>query len=112
MRSADNADATAAALQRIRDHGSDMSRPMAIDFFVAVPSKEAGDSVARRADALGFRTSVEQDSQTHDWTCYCTKTLVPELSAVIAIERELDEIGRLYGGHADGFGSFGNAVND
>ena len=105
-------DATGAALRRLADDGSDLSKPMAMDFFVAVPSQEAGAAVARGAKERGFEASVEQDSETGHWTCYCTITLVPEYAAVVAIEGELDALARQHRGHADGFGSFGNADSD
>lgn len=102
-------EATRAALQRYAAQGSDLTKPMKIDFFVAVPSAAAGNAVAVRAVALGFETSIEQDGKTSEWTCYCTKTIIPAFDTVIRIERELDAIGRSFGGYADGFGSYGNA---
>jgi Regulator of ribonuclease activity B len=102
-------DATGQALKRFAKTGSDLTKPMEIDFFVAVPSEDAGNKVALKAGELGFATSVEQDDVTLDWTCYCTKILVPEYSDVVKIEQQLDSIGREFGGHADGFGSYGNA---
>ena len=102
-------DETGAALRRIAATGSDLSRPMQVDFFVAVPSEPVGREMARRVSPLGFEVSVEQDSITGAWTCYCTKTIVPAYSVVVDIEQRLDSIARELGGHADGFGSFGNA---
>jgi hypothetical protein len=102
-------DATAAALRRYVAEGSDLTRPMRMDFFVAVPTKEAGDEVASQVMALGFASSVEQSQETGTWTCYCTKTIIPQYATVVQIEAELDGIGRKVGGYADGFGSFGNA---
>jgi regulator of RNase E activity RraB len=104
----DEADSTAAALKRLEEDGSDLNRPMEIDFFAAVPNKVAGKQVEAEARKLGYSTAVEQDEDTGEWTCYCTKKLVPVLAAVEAIEREIDTIARRYGGHGDGFGSFGN----
>ena len=102
-------DATGAALRRFADAGSDLTRPMEMDFFVAVPSETAGNAVAAVAREQGFTTSVEQDAETANWTCYCAKTIVPSYDEVVQIETLLDGIARLHGGHADGFGSFGNA---
>ena len=102
-------DATRAALERIARDGSDMNRSLEMDFFVAVPDASAGDVVAARAARLGFATSVEQDSVSGEWTCYCTIRLVPQLEAVIKIEEQLDSIARGVGGYADGFGTYGNA---
>jgi hypothetical protein len=102
-------DATLAALRRYEQEGSDLSKPMEIDFFVAVPTESAGLEVARRVRPHGFRPSVEQDRETGVWTCYCAITVVPRYEAVVAIEKMLDAIAREVGGHADGFGSYGNA---
>jgi hypothetical protein len=102
-------DATGNALQRLVDDGSDLALPMEMDFFVAVSSEASGNAVAAKARANGFTTSVEQDAETADWTCYCTKTIVPSYDEVVRIEALLDGIARQHGGHADGFGSNGNA---
>lgn len=102
-------DATQAALERIAQDGSDLNRPLKMDFFVAVPHESGGCIVASRATDLGFETTVEQDAETGDWTCYCTKVLVPTYDAVTTIESQLDAIAREIGGYVDGFGTFGNA---
>jgi regulator of RNase E activity RraB len=101
-------DATEAALQRIARDGSDLSRPLKMDFFVAVPDQASGQVMAARASELGFDTSVERDVATEEWTCYCTKVLVPTHAAVVAIESQLDSLAREIGGYIDGFGTFGN----
>jgi regulator of RNase E activity RraB len=110
-------DATGDALKVIAEKGSDLTKPMKIDFFVAVPSKETGDKVALKARDLGFTTSVEMDDVDLDddgmlWTCYCTKVLVPEYDEVVKIEQQLDSIAKEFGGHIDGFGTFGNAEGE
>ena len=102
-------DATGNALREFQANGFELSKPLEIDFFVAVPSKETGDQVAIKVKKLGFKPTVEQDGETGDWTCYCTKTLIPEYAEVVRLEKELDDIARPLGGFADGFGSFGNA---
>jgi hypothetical protein len=86
-----------------------MSRPLEIDFFVAVPTERVGRNIATRTVELGFDTSVEQDEETGEWTCYCTKVLVPTYRNVVAIESQLQALARKLGGWADGFGSYGNA---
>jgi regulator of RNase E activity RraB len=136
-------DATGEALRQLEERGSDLTKPMEIDFFVAVPSEEAGHKVAAKAQELGFTTSVEQDEEFEDdeeleddeafddngtpkddeeadgdaaeelsWTCYCTKTFVPDYSEVVRIEEQLNSIAKEFGGYGDGFGSFGNAEED
>ena len=102
-------DETGQALKNIAQDGSSLSKPMEIDFFVAVPSKSAGNKIALKVQELGYKISVEQDGETGDWTCYCAKTLIPKYKEVVRIEDELDSIAKEYNGYADGFGSYGNA---
>ena len=105
-----NNDATRQALERIAKDGSDLSRPLQMDFFVAVPDEKSGHVVAARASKLGFGTSVEQDVESHEWTCYCTTVMMAAFESVVAIEAQLDSLASDVGGHADGFGTFGNAI--
>jgi hypothetical protein len=89
--------------------GSDLARPMVIDFFVAVPDEPTGRRVAEGAAALGFDTSVERDDDSGDWTCDCAKRMVPTYDGVVEAQAQLDGISRPLGGRADGWGTFGNA---
>ena len=109
MRGEQQDEATRAALERIARDGSDLHRPLKMDFFVAVPDERGGHTVAARASELGFDTSVEQDSETGQWTCICSKVLAPGYEVVASIEAKLDSLARDIGGYADGFGTFGNA---
>ena len=102
------ADADGDALQRIADDGSDMSKPMSIDFFVAVPDEETGQHVARDARAIGYESDVSQDEVSEEWTCYCTKTMLATYANIIAAQDELAEIAEPFGGETDGWGTFGN----
>ena len=91
------------------ERGFQMDHPMEMDFQVAVPSESAAQRVAEEARAAGYRPSVhDSPTCTLPWTCECTVVLVPTYEAVIAAERELDRIGRRFGGFGDGFGSWGD----
>jgi hypothetical protein len=102
----DNADGD--ALQRVADHGSDMSRPMSIDFCVAVTDESAGKAVAEVATARGYITKVIKDHDGTSWTCYCTKEMVATYNSVIATQAELDELSKPFGGYSDGWVTAGN----
>tara|TARA_B100001094_G_scaffold231625_1_gene226458 strand:+ start:2884 stop:3180 length:297 start_codon:yes stop_codon:yes gene_type:complete len=88
--------------------GIDLKTPKKVDFFVSVPSKQKGQCVAKKVRQYDFDTSVEQDEETLEWTCYCTKTIVPEASLIFNLESTLNEIAKLYGGYIDGFGFMEN----
>ncbi len=95
-----------------------MSKPMEIDFAVAVPNESVGRSIAERVCALGYEAKVVfdpgEDSAVDDppsWTCYCMRNMVPTHDAVTAAQAELNELSQPYGGYCDGWGSFGNAAD-
>lgn len=101
-------DETGDALNEFVKNGFDLSKPMQIDFFLAVLSMKKGIKISQIVEKLGFNTSVEQDEETQEWTCYCTKIMIPEYTEIIKIEEELNNIAKLYDGYIDGFGSYGN----
>jgi regulator of RNase E activity RraB len=110
-------DADGDALRRVASMGADLSRPMDIDFFVAVPDRQVGEQVARLAALRGYQTKVIEDGheegddeQGDTWTCYCTKAMLATYDNVVEAQRELDELSRAFGGHSDGWGTFGNSA--
>lgn len=104
-------DATGKALQRIQKNGPDLSKPMDVDFFVAIPTRNDGERFATQIRELGFKTSVEQDEETGNWTCYCSKQIIPKYDVVISIECQLMDLAKHFEGYVDGFGSYGNGQN-
>ncbi len=101
-------DADGDALRRVVEGGSDMSKPMLVDFMIAVPDEKSGTSVSREAREHGYQTKVEQDRESGRWTCYCSKMMILTYEAVILTQDSLDEIARPFGGYSDGWGTFGN----
>lgn len=99
-------DDTGQAIKRWAKEGTDLTQPINIDFFVAVDNEFLGQKIA--AELMGFSTSVEKDDETGEWTCYCTKTMIPDYTAVLHVESMLQNIADKFGASYEGFGSFGN----
>ncbi len=102
-------DAAGQALKRFCELGFNMKRPMEMDFYISIPTMSAGNNIAAEVRIIGFDTDVEQDEETKDYTCTCTKSIIPTYANVTEIEARLDQVAKRYGGYIDGFGSFGNA---
>lgn len=98
---------TAAALSRLAEDGCPMDQAIQIDFFLHVPDRQSGEAASLLAKELGYKCSVEWDPADRQWTCYCSKRMVPELGIVVDAEEELDSVARSVGGFGDGFGTFG-----
>ncbi len=85
-----------------------MAKPMEIDFTVDVPSAITGKAIPERAALLGYRTKVAHDAEEDAWACYCTKVMRATYDGVVGAQAELDAISAPFGGHCDGWGTFGN----
>jgi len=99
-------DATGDVLRRLLSDGADLSKVHRLDFYVAVPNKQAGSSAAFAAQQEGFDVELSKDETGPEWTVRCSRSMVPEHAAISQIEQELDEIASHYGGRADGWGAF------
>lgn len=102
-------DADGEALRRVETSGSDMSKPMFIDFQIAAPDQASAENIGGSARQLGYRVKV-YDSPGDDmrWTCECSTRMLATYDGVIAIQAELARISLPLGGHPDGWGTFGN----
>lgn len=89
-----------------------MSKPMKIDFMIAVPNADSGQAIADLAKKIGYETDLYLDEETGELTCYCTKTMIPAYEAVIGTQDELDELARPHNGYIDGWGTYGSATSD
>jgi regulator of RNase E activity RraB len=102
-------DADGDALRRVLKSGSDLSRPMVIDFLVDVPGPEVGEAVAHAAMKLGYQTKVGYDDEDAAWTCCCTREMIASYAGVVSRQAELNLIAEPLGAFCDGWGTFGNA---
>src|SRR5437899_266323 len=103
-------DADGDALRRVASTDADIARSMDIDFFVAVPNRQAGEVVAQLAARQGYRTELVHDEENDAWDCYCTKAMLATYDGVVEAQRELDELSRPFGGKSDGWGTQGNSA--
>lgn len=103
-------DDTGHAIRRWMLNGSDLTRPMKIDFFVSVADEVTGANIASDSALEEFAISIEKDEETGKWTCYCTKVMMPDYRAIMDVEDMLVNMAQRYGADYEGFGSFGNAV--
>jgi len=102
-------DADGDALRRIAGDGSDMSKPMLIDFQVAMPDQVSAEKLAKTAEELGYRSAVYESPECSlPWTTECSSRMLATYETVMAAQEELAKLSHPYGGHPDGWGSFGN----
>src|SRR5438270_9767683 len=94
------------ALRRVARDGSDMARPMLIDFQVAMPNRETADRLAELARELGYHATVyASDGCSLPWTCQCSTRMLATYEGVLSIQRELAGLSAPLGGVMDGWGT-------
>ncbi len=97
------------ALCRVAECSSDMSKPMCIDFHVAVPDEAAAKALGDVAGELGYRVCIYDSAECRlPWTCQCSTRMLATYEGVIAIQEELARISAPFGGIPDGRGTLGN----
>jgi len=104
------ADADGDALRRVAEGGSDMSKPMTVEFAVAVADEPSGQAIAEReaAAAAGFTTSLTFDDQSDEGTCYCSAEMLATYDDLIRVQQELRQLASSDGGDVDGWQTAGN----
>jgi regulator of RNase E activity RraB len=102
-------DSDGDALRRVARDGSDMTKPMFIEFHVAVPNEESANGLAVVARKLGYYVQVYASPECRlPWTCQCSTRMIADFKGVVSVQNELAEISRKFGGIPDGWGTFGN----
>jgi len=103
------ADADGNALRNFIKNGSDLSRPMLVNFHIAVPHEEAAKGLAGAVWKLGYRVENYPSPECSlPWTCECSVRILATYDALGAFQIELAKLAEPFGGHPDGWGSFGN----
>jgi len=101
-------DADGDAMRRVIEHGSDLSRPMEVDFHIAAPNEEAARKIAAAASMQTFETKCSADVEGGKWTCSCSRIMLLVYDDLLRIQKVLDLLSQPFGGYVDGWGTFGN----
>jgi len=102
-------DADGDSLRRVVESGSDLSRPMSIDFTIEAPDEHAARKIAELVSAQGFDPSIGDNEGRSSWSVYCSIFMLATYDGVVAAQAQLTEIASAHGGRCEGWGTFGNA---
>ena len=92
-------DSDGGALRGVLRNGADMTKPMFIDFHVAVPTEQAAKSLAEIARKLGYRVETYESAECRlPWTCQCSTRMLATHQGVLAVQAELAELSAPFGG--------------
>tara|TARA_R110002072_G_scaffold174303_3_gene329341 strand:- start:25592 stop:25984 length:393 start_codon:yes stop_codon:yes gene_type:complete len=117
-----------AVLKSLAEAGVDLSKPLEIEFHVAVPDEESGNKVAAAIKAAGYACELvfdegepedgvaEEGGASHQdeepgedefgpmWTVYVTIEMIPEHQRIVDFQVELDGLSKPHSGGSDGWG--------
>ncbi len=102
-------DADGDALRSIAASGSDMSRPMVIDFAIDTGSKSIAQACLAALEDAGFEASLYQDEEDQRWSVYCPIVMRADYDGIVRTQKNQGELVAEHGGTPDGWGTFGNA---
>jgi regulator of RNase E activity RraB len=105
-------DSDGDALRRVERDGSDMSKPMSIDYQLAMPDAKSSEAVAKLARELGYHVAIYDSPECSlPLTCQCSTRMLATYDGVLAVQAELNALSKPFGGFVDGWGTFGNGPN-
>lgn len=92
-------------IENLRRSGINPFQPMEVDFFVAVPSLEAANTLAQTLQGEGYAVDIREmpDSADQTHSVHALKTMQLHIEAVRAVSRRLTELAEAAGGRYDGW---------
>ncbi|WP_244440898.1 ribonuclease E inhibitor RraB [Neobacillus jeddahensis] len=99
-------DADGNALLGLYKEGINFKKPQSVEFFVAVPDQSTGKKLTEVLKGAGFNCFLEQDDETDEWACSCSKRMLLNYNEIIKIQNQLNSLSKPHGGFSDGWGVF------
>jgi Regulator of ribonuclease activity B len=96
-------------LRSVAANGSNMARPMIIDFSIAVSDEGVARRVADLVAAHGFDPSIYRDDDSGSWSVFCAKSMLATYEGVVEVQAQLRVLVEPHGGACDGWTTFGNS---
>lgn len=92
-------------IENLRRGGHNPFQPIEVDFFVAMPSLEAANDLARTLQAEGFSVDIKEmpDSTDQTHSVHALKVMQLHIEAVREISQRLTTLATAAGGRYDGW---------
>jgi regulator of RNase E activity RraB len=96
----------ALTIRQLRDAGSDMSKPHAVEHFLYFPQCEQAQAAVDRMNALGFDAALRDPAPGFkEWLAFGTRRLVITDDSFAEVRAQLTVIAEEFGGDYDGWGA-------
>src|SRR4051794_14316384 len=93
-------DGDGEALQSLYKDGINFKKQQTVEFFVAVPDQPTGEKLSNVLKGEGFNCFLDQDDETDEWACCCSKRMLLNYNELINVQKKLDNLSKPYGGYS------------
>ena len=91
-------------IKALKENGSDLSKPHAIDFFFDFPVAKSAQQVCAKLEGEGYAPHVTASDDGDNHTCRAVKKMVPDLEVMQKLTLRFNELAAKHGGVYDGWG--------
>jgi hypothetical protein len=99
-------DDTGEVLRNMKAQGVDFSKEHQVDFFLAFDDIDAAMRCAQDIEKAGaYQLEVYRNEENGGVDVTASKRMLLDHHAISQAERELDDVARVHGGFADGWGT-------
>ena len=97
--------ADAQVLRQLKEAGSDLTKPHAVEFFLYLPTEIGARAAAEELTARSYDTKIDQAATGDQWLCLATRSFVPTQEAIDATRAEFEALATRLAGEYDGWGT-------
>jgi hypothetical protein len=103
-------DDDAALIDRLRDGGVDLARPLAVEHYLTLPSERMARQLVAKLGNSGASVDLSPALFGGHWTVRATVSMVVTLERIEALRERLGDFAEEHGGSYDGWGTSGRGV--
>ena len=92
-----------AALESLREAGSDLSKPHPFDFYLYHSNKAGAQQLCGELDKMGFQVNVREGALENEWLCLARQNFIPSENELAELSQVFEELISTYGGEYDGW---------
>ncbi len=100
----------AALIDRLRDGGVDLARPLAVEYYLTLPSERMARQLVAKLGNSGAIVDLSPALFGSHWTVRVTVSMVVTLERIEAMRERLGDFAEEHGGTYDGWGTSGRGV--
>ena len=92
-----------AALDSLRDAGSDLTKIHPFDFYLYHDKESGARQICGALNAQGFQVEVREGAVQGEWLCLASLSFVPSIQKLSDLKSTFEDLISIYGGEYDGW---------